>query len=149
MAYAGDILNTISSLDLETIVDDTLKENTEHIADLNASQLAKGLRADDSEISPPYADATVFEKERKSGLAGVTDHVTLYDTGDHYREMYAAVVGRAVEYGSKDEKSEKLQKKYGNKIYGLSTDSKEELEVQYTRPTFQRKVEEQTGLKFS
>lgn len=149
MADAGDFLDMLESFDVDKIVNDVLNESTETMANLNAAQLAQGLRADSTEIQPPYADRTVFEKQHnKSGLAAVTDHVTTYDTGSHYRKLYAEVQGDELEYGSRDEKSAKLQKKYG-KLYGLTTDSKEELAEQVTRPAFQKRVEEATGLKFT
>lgn len=149
MAYAGDILDTIAGINLVEIIHETLIENTGTMADLNAAQLAQGLNSDNTAIEPPYKDVTVFEKQQKSGLAGVTDHVTLYNEGDHYREMYAEVDGDdAFELGSKDAKSDKLQKKYGKKIYGLTDDSKEILKDDFTLPAFQKKVEAKTGLKF-
>lgn len=149
MADALEILNNLKGLDLTAIIQKTLVDNEGVMADLNAVQMAKGLRADGTEILPTYSDTTIELKEGKPGFAGVTDHVTLYDEGSHYRELYAQVQGEdAIEYGSKDSKSEKLQKKYG-KIYGLDEDSRDELTEQHLRPAFMQGVEAQTGLTFN
>jgi hypothetical protein len=150
MADALEILSNLKSLDLDGIIHQTLVDNEKVMADLNAVQMSKGLRSDGSEILPSYADLTIELKEGKPGLAGVTDRVTLFDTGDHYRELYAEVQGAdAIEYGSKDEKSEKLQKKYGDKIYGLDSDSRDELAEQHLRPSYMTAVEQHTGLTFN
>lgn len=52
--------------------------------------------------------------------------VTLYDTGDFYREMFVDVGSEEIEIDSMDYKSDELQDKYGEKIFGLSDESKEE-----------------------
>ena len=151
MAYAGEILDALKSLDLEAIARESLEENAEVMADLNAEQLARGLRADGSEILPLYKPLTIEIKQTKSGLAAVTDHVTLFDTGSHYRELYAEVQGDEIEYGSRDEKSAKLQKKYSTSkgpIYGLTTDSKDELMNGPVAKSWRNKIESLTGLKF-
>lgn len=146
----------LKNLDLAAIYSESIKENAEFIADLNAAQLAKGLRTDGDYITPEYRPLTVEIKSGKTGLAAVTSHVTLYDTGAHYEGLYAAVKGEEVEYGSKDIKSLQLQAKYDgdqrksepSSIYGLTEDSKEDLILGGLQSSFQRMVEEDTGLKF-
>lgn len=150
MADALEILQVLKGLDVEAIAISTIEENEKAMADLNAEQLARGLRADGSEILPSYADLTIELKSEKSGLAGVTDHVTLYDTGDHYAGLYADVQGDEIEQGSHDEKSASLQKKYSTKkgsIYGLTADSREELITGPVGASWKKKIESATGLK--
>jgi hypothetical protein len=143
------LVETLEAVNLSKIASESLEQHEETIADLNASQMATGRRSDGSEILPSYADLTIELKSQKSGLAGVTDRVTLFDQGDHYRQLYADVQGEKIEFGSKDPKSEKLQEKYGDKIYGLGPDAKEELVEGHLRGTWQEKVEAATGLKFT
>lgn len=151
MAYAGEIEDNLKTLDLAAIANKTLVDNQKVMADLNAVQLSQGLRADGKDIVPSYKALTVELKQNKPGLAGVTDRVTLFDEGDHYRELYAEVQGQEIEYGSRDPKSAKLQEKYGKygPIYGLTNDSNEELVEQHLRPAFQSLIEEVTGLKYN
>lgn len=152
MADALEILQVLQSLDIEAIAISTLEENEEAMANLNAEQLARGLRADGSEILPSYAPLTIEIKSEKAGLAGVTDHVTTYDEGGHYAELYAEVKGDEIEQGSRDGKSAKLQKKYDTKkgsLYGLTTDSREELINGPVGASWRKKIEAATGLKFS
>lgn len=151
MADAGEILDVLKSMDLQAIAAESLEANAETIADLNAEQLARGLRADGSQILPEYAQLTIDIKKTKSGLSGVTDHVTLYDTGDHYQQLYADVKGVEIEYGSRDEKSARLEKKYATKrapLYGLTIDSRDILMSGPVKKYWETKIEKLTGLKF-
>lgn len=148
MSSPVDLLETLDALDLEAIASESLQENENVIADLNATQLSQGERSDGTDITPDYADLTVELKKGKSGLAGITDRVTLFDTGSHYRQLYADVEGKGIEFGSKDSKSEKLQDKYGDNIYGLNDDSKDELAEGFLNSTWQQKIEQKTGLTF-
>lgn len=146
-----ELQESIRSINLNDIAARSIEDNRESIADMNAAQMAQGLRADGSEILPYYADLTISMKKKRSGLSGVFDHVTLYNTGAHYAGLYAEVKGDEIEYGSRDEKSEALQKKYSTakgSIYGLTTDSKEELAPAFKRSFF-AEYERQTGLKAS
>jgi hypothetical protein len=155
MATGLDLLENLEALDPEAVAIEVLEENTNVMADLIAGQLAQGLRSDGSEILPSYAPLTIELKKNKSGLAGVTDHVTLFDTGSHYEKLYTEVKGDELEYGSKDNKSAGLQEKYDRKgksskgsIYGLTEDSKDDLTGGHTEPQWQKKIEAKTGLKF-
>jgi diphthamide synthase (EF-2-diphthine--ammonia ligase) len=124
---------------------ETLRENEKVMADLNASQMAQGKRATGTDIRPDYKPLTIALKEGKFGLAGVTDHVTLYNTGSHYQKLYAEVEGDEIEYGSKDSKSESLQEKYGA-IYGLTDDSLDDLVEGHVRSDYVKKISDQLGL---
>jgi hypothetical protein len=125
---ALELFTNLEGMNIHAIAMDALKMNTDVMADLNAEQMAQGIRATGSEIKPAYHPLTVeIKRTEKTGLAAVTDHVTLYDTGSHYRQLYAEVKGDEIEYGSRDSKSEKLENKYGRTIYGLTEDSREEL----------------------
>lgn len=144
-----DLFENMRDLDLRQKAKDALEANEETIADLNATQMAAGLRSDGTEILPSYADLTILLKSEKAGLSGVSDHVTLYDEGDHYRELYADVVGDELEVGSRDEKSDDLDFKYSTQrgsIYGLNEDSREELVESRLRGDFLELIHEHTGL---
>jgi len=156
MATGLDLLENLEALNIPSVAVTTLKENSERMADLIAGQLAQGLRSDGSEILPSYKPLTIELKHEKSGLAAVTDHVTLYDTGEHYKELYVEIKGDEIEYGSHDDKSEKLQEKYDVKgrkgngsIYGLTEDSKDELVEGHLSNRFQSLITESTGLLFN
>lgn len=144
MADALDLLENWENLNVGSIVHETIQENAEAMADLNALQLSQGKRATGTDIKPAYHPLTIELKKGQSGLSGITDRVTLYDTGSHYRNLYAQVKGDEIEYGSRDHKSESLQKKYGA-IYGLTEESRDELVNQHLEGSFNSKIHEALG----
>jgi hypothetical protein len=141
-----ELLENIEALDIETIAGDALRDNSGVIADLNASQMYQGRRSDGTEILPSYTPLTVFLKEQKGQ---VTDHVTLRDTGEFQQELYAEVTGDEIEYGSKNEKAEKLDKKYSTakgSIFGLDEESRDELVTGFLEDSFYEKVHDELGI---
>lgn len=145
MADALDMLENLRSLDIHAIAAEATEEAEPQIVDAMADQLSQGRRADGSNISPPYAPFTIREKEKKTGLASVTDVVTLFDTGAHYAGLFAEVQGDLIEYGSRDPKTAPLQEKYGN-IYGLDEEARTEVVEDYIEPRFISKISRATGL---
>lgn len=146
---ALDLLETLEQVNIKALAVETIEEKAEVMADMNAEQLAQGIRSDGSEILPSYKPLTIEIKSEKSGLAGVTNRVTLYDEGDHYRGLYTEVQGDELIQGSRDPKSEKLDKKYSTakgSIYGLTEDNQEELVESHLRGSFYEKIHEITGL---
>lgn len=153
MADAVDMLESLRALDITAVAARSIEENEEVIADMMAARLARGKRADGTDILPDYKPITIAIKEETGvGLGAVTDHVTLFQTGAHYQELYADVQGEVIEYGSKDSKSEKLQKKYDTargSIYGIDTDDRENLVEGVVGESWQKQIEQGTGLSFS
>jgi hypothetical protein len=143
---ALELIEVLNGIDIPAIAREALAGNTERIADLNAGQLAQGVRSTGSEILPEYRGLTIEIKRGKSGLAAVTDHVTLFDTGAFYRSLYAQVMGDEIEYGARDEKAEKLAKKYKPTIFGLTLDSRDDLTTHYLSGDTIEIFREQTGL---
>lgn len=83
----------------------------------------QGIRSDGTEITPAY---TYFTREKKKEKGRDPDIVTLYDTGAFFRDMFVDVGSDVIEIDSTDYKSEDLKDKYGDKIFGMTRDSKEE-----------------------
>lgn len=145
-----EMIEMLEALNVKDICIETSMESEDQMIEANADQLSQGIRRDGSDIEPPYTQFTIFEKEKKSGLAAITDVVTLFDTGSHYAKLFAKTYpDGTLEHGSKDEKSEDLQEKYGDDIYGLTEESKEALIEDYIEPRFQGKIERTTGLEFN
>lgn len=149
MASPADLLETLDSLDINERAITSLQKHEEDIATQVAGQLSAGVNGDGSQIEPEYSFVTVQLKQGRPGLSGVTDHVTLYDTGDHYRELYADVEGSGeIETGSNDEKSVDLQAKYGDKIYLPGETARQNVIDEGLRETWEQNISEATGLKF-
>lgn len=95
--------------------------------------MISGIRADGTEILPTYKDITIAIKQDKGQP---TDRVTLRDTGEFQNKVFAEVTDTHVITGSTDDKSTKLQKKYGKKIFGLSEKFKYEYIRESLNPAF-------------
>lgn len=163
---ALEALENINQLNIVEVASQTIADNVEVIADLNATQLSQGIRSDGIKMSRrgvdyyPYAELTVALKQDKSGLSGITDRVTLYDTGAFYRALYAEVQGEDVTIGGRDEKSDELEGLYSspkNSIFGLTDgrrgdaegyNSKDELITSVLQSSWEKKITEVTGLEF-
>lgn len=91
---------------------------------MERSRLKEGERADGTVIEPPYTLFTIMVKERKGQP---TDRVTLFDTGDFYGAFTAEASGDTLFLSSSDWKTEKLERKYGEAIFGLTEEDKEKL----------------------
>jgi len=89
--------------------------------DLNRSQLIDGQNIDTSNIEPAYSRTTVSIKKSKRQIS---DRVTLKDTGDFYKSFTLKTNNDSFVISATDSKTNKLQKKYGNKILGLSEENK-------------------------
>lgn len=144
-----DLLETLQALDINDQAVSSLVIHEEDIANQIAGQLSAGVNGDGSEIGPEYAFLTVQLKKGKPGLSGVTDRVTLFDKGDHYKELFAEVEKSGViETGSHDEKSLELQAKYGDEIYMPGETARQNVIDEGLRETWEHKVSNATGLKF-
>ena len=113
----SNILRFVSDYDeLEARV---LAESELEMSDLNREQLWAGIRADGSRITPEYTIFTISKKQEKGQP---TDRVTLFDTGSFQEGIFTAQQGEQVIFSSTDSKTDELQEKYGEKIFGLTPD---------------------------
>jgi hypothetical protein len=78
-----------------------------------------------------------------------TRWVTLRDTGSFWGDMFVDVNANSYSLSSADEKTQKLEKKYGKKIFGLTKESKsEEYIPYYLQPVLQERITKKLGFKF-
>lgn len=94
------------------------------IAETNADQMFAGLRADDTDIEPAYKPFTIAIKKEKGQP---TDRVTLKDTGEFHRSIFVKFEGDKIIIDSDNDLRDKLVKKYGATIFGLTKQNKQAL----------------------
>lgn len=122
-------------------------ETSGEMITLNQGQMSLGKRADGTEITPTYSDLTIMLKDEKGQESR---WVTLKDTGAFWGDMFIDVNASSYSLGSANEKTQKLEKKYGNKIFGLTKESKsEEYIPNYLQPALQQRITKRLGFKFS
>lgn len=139
-------------------VGQALQMNEGPALDLVREQLAQGIKADGNPVDFTYAELTVELKSGLPGLAGVTDHLTNYDTGESYRNMYMKVEGVQVEWGTttdkegsiearmNEERSFMLSDVQDGQAFRPSPKSKEELIRLHVQPDFNVLVRESLKL---
>lgn len=116
--------------------------NAEAAADLNASQLARGLKTDGEQSDYPYSPLTVALKKGRPGLSGVTAYLTNYNTGASYRGLYARIEGMRIAYGTTTAQEEHINDRMDGLAFGLTDDSRAILVNEYLRPSYGNLVRE-------
>jgi hypothetical protein len=136
----------LKSFELLQELQDAVVETSGDMITLNQGQMALGKRADGTEITPSYSDLTIMLKDEKGQE---TRWVTLKDTGSFWGDMFVDVNANSYSLSSADEKTDKLRKKYGEKIFGLTKESKSEEYIPiYLQPALQARITKKLGFKF-
>lgn len=130
-------------LNTDDIITEVMVASTDTIADQQAEQMFSGQKSDGSDITPQYHPLTIQEKQRKGQP---TDRVTLRDTGAFYRGIQIRISGDTVHHDSTDVKTTGLEKKYGEKIFGLNDQRKREVRDLKIKPLLKQKMGEKLKL---
>ena len=115
------IVNNIEKYKSNSI-DDALP----YLADLNIEQRLKGLNSDGQFITPELQNDEYANAKKWMGGRAPFKIPDLKDTGDFNSGQYAKKSGRMIEFGSTDGKNSDLIEKYGEKIHGLTEESRQE-----------------------
>ena len=124
-----------NGLDGHVFVQRIIRDDEPYICDMNAEgQLfEEGVNRLGVKLSDfaPYSPRTI---EIKKAKGQPTDRVTLRDTGDFHSSFHVEVGPDRFEIKASDWKTEKLLKKYGMGILGLTQENLAELIWQYIYP---------------
>lgn len=140
-----DIYNRINGINVEFEAVESFNESSDYYRRLNTEQMYLGKTADGEQITPGYANSTIAYKKRKGQPY---DRVTLRDTGEFYKKMYAKADNDKIFIGSDVEYSHDLSEKYTDKIFGLDKENRKEYSFGYFFDALKRRVENVTGLTF-
>lgn len=133
-----NLKDKIENLPVRDFLKEAVEENAEYIADLNTDQMYAGIRSDGTEIEPEYKQ---ISKELKKLAGQPFDRVTLYGEGDFHKETVATNADKeGFELYSTNWKEKKLKAKYGDKIFGLTKQSKQELKDERLKESLQQKT---------
>lgn len=111
----------------DDIVFDAMQKNEESVTEYNRRQLnEEGIDKFGAAITPAYSFATVAIKRQKGQEA---NHVTLRDTGSLQRGLFIKRNGDSFDIESRDSKFSDIVKKYGDEVFGLTSESKRQLWV--------------------
>lgn len=123
------MLQSAAKLDLPYLIESSLIATEADYVNLQKLQLFVGKLSDGEMIHrlnvpyKGYAFTTIQQKERKGQP---TDRITLKDTGDFYSQIFSDPRAEGIIVDSGDSKSAILKEAYGEKIFGLDDDSKQQ-----------------------
>lgn len=87
------------------------------MAELNRQQMLKGQAATGQPIRPEYAPST----RKRKGFSTPN----LYEKGDFQKDLFADVRSDSILFDSADRKTPWLTDRYGERIFGLTEESKD------------------------
>lgn len=124
---------------LPDVVLESVKDNEAAILDLNVEDqlFQQGIDSEGQAITPGYAPLTISIKRQKGQP---TDRVTLRDTGYFHRSFQISYGNDAFGIYATDPKSQKLERKYGSEIFGLTDDSLQEA-IELAKPDINQRSE--------
>lgn len=142
------VINKLKAFSFKDEMIAVITQNKDTIPDMQAEQLAIGLKSDGNKILPEYAPFTIQEKMRKTGLSGVYNHVTFYDTGELYSSLTAEITGENYDVKSPSFKWAKAIERSGKRIVGLTEANRSEFAKTITLPGVKKALKAKTGLVF-
>jgi len=143
------LLDKVKTVDLRSAVPDIIVRTKADAILLNQLQMFQfGLKADGNKIGEYKNKYYAQYKNRKNPQPGF-GYVDLSDKKDFYNGFTLDVTKTTFEFDSKDSKSDKLKKQYGNTIFGLTKDSKKTYSLDTILPAVQKYITGKTGLKFT
>lgn len=118
------MLDKVKSLEpnFDLLMAEAVRGSEEEILSLNTEDqmYKKGVDAKGEKIAPPYTEGT---KAIKRAKGQPTNRVTLRDTGDFHESVFVDAEEKALRFGADDPKAEKLYKKYGPDVIGLTAEN--------------------------
>lgn len=96
-----------------------IKNTEKQLIELQQDQMAVGENAEGNEIGTLRNLEYAKRKKQKGGIAKF-GQVDLKNTGDFYDAIYLKISKKYIEISSSDWKTDSLEKKYGEIIFGLN-----------------------------
>jgi hypothetical protein len=116
---------------IENAILKSFKDNQESATNLNTDQLFQGQETTGA-LLPPYSRRSVEVFGKPAGP------IRLFEIGDFYRGFFVKVDKFPVVFSSKDKKTEKLTKAFGqDEIFGLNKENLSDFSASYVLPDLQ------------
>lgn len=117
---------------IENLVLEAVEANEQALTDLNREQMRRGMTAEGTAIVPDLRNKLYADAKKQAGGRAPFGTPDLYLTGSFQERMQMDVDSRSYEFGSTDEKADKLSEKYAN-IFGLTKENKDMAKVITTK----------------
>jgi hypothetical protein len=122
MRTVFDLLQSAQALEPDALMEAAMAAGGEVYVGQQQKQMFDGINSEGLAIEPEYSPLTVQIKESKGQPSS---RVTLKDTGEFYKGIYTDPKGDKMYVDSKDSKSNELQEKYGDEIFGIQGEYRE------------------------
>jgi hypothetical protein len=149
------LITNLQRFDLAAEQDKIIEDHKDVLADLQAEQW--GERSVDNMDRPiklldnvkgVYRPFTIEKKNREGiGLGSVTSRITLFQTGELYKELFATVSNGKFFLSSSVPYFKKLMRRTGD-VTGLDYDQRLKFAETYTRPGIRQVLKEKVGISF-
>lgn len=160
MTISG-LLTKVKALNIEQISIDSVEETKDKLLDKSREQLLEGKLRTGQDIFPTYLEDPFFKtKQAAQRYSDWKDRLTpnskrkkgvpnLFITGAWVHDpLKIEIQGTNIQFDIPSPIGAKIFQKYGVNIVGLDPEKKGEYVKENLRPVFNRKVSENTGLKF-
>lgn len=157
MTTVKDMFNRFKSFDPTEAAGECMTENKEKVTELIRQQLLEGKDSKGDYLKPTYSTDPYFKKpgageryaEWKAKLFPSAnrpkDVPNLIITGEFHRSIDFSVNGELINYTSNVYFGAGVMNKFGDKILGLTPDSKKTAWVEFVRAPFVGRLKEVTG----
>ena len=119
------MLQAALKLNTPEVIEKVMMDSAEDYKNLQRNQMLHGLNSKGQKIGKYRNPIYARMKAQLNPLAG-EGNVDLKLTGDFQSDMFLDVRGDTFIVDSADEKSQQLQTRYGEEIFGLDTDYKQQ-----------------------
>ena len=133
-------------------VAEAIDEQSEEAAILNIDQLTDGIKTDGTKVDFTYKESTIKRKSNRVGIAGITSHLTNFDTGESYTNLFEKVSKNKVIFGTTSasdkprDKEKYINERMDGKAFGLTPENKETFLKEFVSPLFIKKIKQKLKL---
>lgn len=143
-------INKIAAFNFATAQSEAIKTNTDVLADMQADQFAQGHDSRGEPILLNGRGYNLFyaDKKRKYGvgLGAVTSRVTLFYTGELYKQLFASIVSGNVQIKSRVSYFPSLMSRTGD-VTGLDYEHRVQFANEYVLVFVDKMLQKETGLR--
>lgn len=141
------MLNSLQSIDINNIVEESIEETTDDLISENKKQLLAGFDSQGNRLQRYQSNKYARVKNEYNPLPGL-GNPDLNLTGSFFSGFEANVSGNTITELSTDSKSPELEQKYGSQIFGVGGEYQNNYLQESLGPQIRQNLTDFTGLKF-
>lgn len=147
MPTIAEFRRRFQSVNLRQEIPSIIESTKQELADLNRDQLRYGYDKNGERLKSYSSLTYAIDKNQRNPLAGV-GNPDLRDTGKFYNGWKIDVSQTDITFDSTDSKTPDLESKYGQTIFGLTTESKSTYVTNILYDLIKRYIQDKTKVSF-